>query len=213
MTTRKKLMNLKELMKDLSRKNNSTVKKEIESFYKAVLSENKTKESGINITGRLEEINHKFDYISNENDKLKAIVNKKTNDIEEMKIVVSDFQKELNELKENRTKMYKNIKSSDIQNKKNSKNFNIFKKKNVLKKVEIDNQTKCNNKIKNGESFARLSALYSAKDKNIKISTVCFGRYDNLFNKIPLSKSNGYYFQFRWNLQHQQTSKYFAFRY
>jgi hypothetical protein len=163
-------------MQDLTRQDNSAVKRELESLYKEIMQEGrKCDKKSFNIDQKIEEIDKKYEVISRENEMLKNIVKDKSDDIEGLKNVLNSFQKELKDLKNNRKNMLQNIQIKN-QNKsleKVIKNSNFFKKKiqsqKILNQVNVKSQEKVL-KI-NKESSEVSSGKFSTPDKNLKFST------------------------------------------
>lgn len=127
---------------------------------------------------RIEKIEGKFEKIAKENKMLKDMVIDKSHDISEMKQVISSFQKELKDIKDNKL-IHKGIltkkpkRSVDL-----SKNYNIFKKKNCVvndnKKTVVNSASvsiKLNNDSKKRKEESSASAQFSSPDKNLKNST------------------------------------------
>ncbi len=163
-------------MHDLTRQDNSAVKRELESLYNEIMQEGrKCDNKSFNIDQKIVEIDKKYDVISRENEILKNIVKDKSDDIDELKNVLNSFQKELKDLKNNRKNIIQNIQIKNLNKstEKVIKNTNIFKKKiqsqKILNQVEVKSIEK-NLKIKKENSEVS-SGKFSTPDKNLKFST------------------------------------------
>ena len=186
-------MYLKELIKDLAKKNNKQILKELENLYKDIQEEYEIKDEKLYFQEKIDLMDKKYDLIVEENKKLKEFVKDKTDDIEELKKVLGKFKIELKDLRNNQENESKSLNKGKNKSSKKIKtvlkdNFNIFKKKNNLSS-KINKNLICkkedNTKIlvKNKEeSTLSISDKYSTPDKNNKNSSTATNKTHNKGN-------------------------------
>ena len=98
---------------------------------------------------KLSKMDKKFEFISNENKILKEFVRTKTQDFKEIKVVLTKFQKELNNLKQNRQINMKILDNKKLKSpKKNYPNISqYYHYNNTNKNAPIINKILINKKL------------------------------------------------------------------
>jgi hypothetical protein len=200
-STRQKLSYLRKLLQDLTKQDNSSIKKELDTLYKEIIQEGrKCVNKYSNIDLKIEEIDKKYKIVSRENELLLNIVKDKSDDIDELKNALNLFKKELKDLKNNRKNLLNNV---QIKNRTKSmekviKNSKIFNKK--IESQTILNQVQINSKEKkivvNKEISDLSSGKFSTPDKNLKFSTTATNKtytknenFEEIIGKFLLRKT------------------------
>ena len=141
------------------KKTNKPLMSEIKMIYNSYLMEisdknfsdfekNQPKQDFV-LNEKLSKMDKKFEFISNENKILKEFVRTKTQDFKEIKVVLTKFQKELNNLKQNRQINMKILDNKKLKSpKKNYPNISqYYHYNNTNKNAPIINKILINKKL------------------------------------------------------------------
>jgi len=179
-------------MQDLTKNYNITIITEMNNLYWQILKDTEKKENNLEIEEKIKQIEKKYELMAKENQKLHEIVKDKTDDIEDLKYILSVFHKDLNEIKQNKINFNKIINKKPNQSlDQNNKSLNTFNKKSLFQNLKKINLKSKEIFVKKDDSNLSFSAKNSTPELNLKNSTTSTNKtynknknFDEMLGKI-----------------------------